>query len=42
VPAAEAQPAAKASPDNTARALAGGALLVALIGVGVALARRRA
>ncbi len=34
-----AQPTA--GPDNTARALAGGALLVAAIGVGVALARRR-
>ncbi len=32
---------AKSNPDNTARALAGGALLVAAIGVGVALARRR-
>jgi uncharacterized protein YcnI len=31
----------KAGPDNTARALAGGALLVAAIGVGVAVARRR-
>lgn len=41
-PATQAQPAVKASPDNTARALAGGALLVAAIGVGVALARRRA
>lgn len=40
-PAAQAQPAAKAAPDNTARALAGGALLVGAIGVGVALARRR-
>ena len=30
-----------AGPDNTARALAGGALLVAAIGVGVAVARRR-
>lgn len=34
-------PVAKAVPDNTARALAGAALLVAAIGVGVALARRR-
>jgi len=41
VPAAQAQPAAPAPPDNTARALAGGALLVGAIGVGVALARRR-
>lgn len=40
-PAAQAQPAANASPDNTARALAGGALLVGAIAVGVALARRR-
>lgn len=31
-----------AGPDNTARALAGAALLVAAIGVGVAVARRRA
>ena len=31
----------QAGPDNTARALAGGALLVAAIGVGVAVARRR-
>ncbi|AQT82190.1 nuclear export factor GLE1 [Mycolicibacterium litorale] len=31
----------KPAPDNTARALAGGALLLAAIGVGVALARRR-
>ncbi|TGD89349.1 DUF1775 domain-containing protein [Mycolicibacterium sp. CH28] len=31
----------RSNPDNTARALAGGALLVAAIGVGVALARRR-
>ncbi|MGY4708120.1 YcnI family copper-binding membrane protein [Mycolicibacterium sp. CBM1] len=30
-----------AAPDNTARALAGGALLVGTLGVGVALARRR-
>ncbi len=36
-----AEPTAKVSPDNTARALAGSALLVAAIGVGVALARRR-
>jgi uncharacterized protein YcnI len=41
-PAAQAQPAAEAPPDNTARALAGGALLVGAIGVGVALTRRRA
>jgi hypothetical protein len=32
---------AHAGPDNTARALAGGALLVAAIGIGVAVARRR-
>jgi uncharacterized protein YcnI len=32
---------AHAGPDNTARALAGGALLLAAIGVGVAVARRR-
>lgn len=38
-PGEHAQP--KAGPDNTARALAGGALLVAAIGVGVAVARRR-
>ncbi len=31
----------EAPPDNTARALAGGALLVGAIGVGVALTRRR-
>lgn len=31
----------KAGPDNTARALAGGALLLAAIGVGVAVTRRR-
>ncbi|MCX2933465.1 YcnI family protein [Mycobacterium sp. CVI_P3] len=31
----------QAGPDNTARALAGSALLVAAIGVGVAVARRR-
>lgn len=31
----------QAGPDNTARALAGGALLVAAIGVGIAVARRR-
>lgn len=42
VAAAPAQPAAETSPDNTARALAGGALLVGAIGVGIALARRRA
>ena len=41
-PSVSAAPAAaKAAPDNTARALAGGALLVGAIGVGVALARRR-
>lgn len=40
-PAADAQAPASGSSDNTARALAGGALLVAAIGVGVALARRR-
>ena len=40
-PAANAQPPASGGSDNTARALAGGALLVAAIGVGVALARRR-
>lgn len=39
-PTANAAPA-QGSSDNTARALAGGALLVAAIGVGVALARRR-
>ncbi|BBY58272.1 YcnI family copper-binding membrane protein [Mycolicibacterium sarraceniae] len=39
-PGEHAEP--KAGPDNTARALAGGALLVAAIGVGVAVARRRA
>ncbi|WP_445167628.1 YcnI family copper-binding membrane protein [Mycolicibacterium sp. Dal123E01] len=38
-PGQHAEP--KAGPDNTARALAGGALLVAAIGVGVAVARRR-
>ncbi|MBB3601254.1 uncharacterized protein YcnI [Mycolicibacterium sp. BK556] len=38
-PGEHAEP--KAGPDNTARALAGGALLVAAIGVGVAVARRR-
>jgi uncharacterized protein YcnI len=40
-PTANAQGPAKDSSDNTARALAGGALLVAAIGVGIALARRR-
>lgn len=40
-PSAQAQPASGPSPDNTARALAGGALLVAALGVGVALVRRR-
>ncbi|WP_328362508.1 YcnI family protein [Mycobacterium sp. NBC_00419] len=42
-PSVSAAPAAEpaAAPDNTARALAGGALLVGAIGVGVALARRR-
>jgi len=45
-PSVSAAPTANAAPaqgssDNTARALAGGALLVAAIGVGVALARRR-
>ncbi|WP_167096622.1 YcnI family protein [Mycobacterium sp. DL592] len=42
-PSVSAAPAAApaAAPDNTARALAGGALLVGAIGVGVALARRR-
>lgn len=39
-PTSAAQP--EESPDNTARALAGGALLVGAIGVGVALTRRRA
>ncbi|BBY64163.1 YcnI family copper-binding membrane protein [Mycolicibacterium helvum] len=47
VPAVSATPTSgehaepQASADNTARALAGGALLVAAIGVGVAVARRR-
>lgn len=41
VPAAATPAVAQAAPDNTARALAGGALLLAAIGVGVALARRR-
>lgn len=45
-PSVTAAPAAdspgEAPPDNTARALAGGALLVGAIGVGVALTRRRA
>ncbi|KDE99709.1 nuclear export factor GLE1 [Mycolicibacterium aromaticivorans JS19b1 = JCM 16368] len=40
-PAADAQAPRQGGADNTARALAGGALLVAAIGVGVALARRR-
>ncbi|BBX05369.1 YcnI family protein [Mycolicibacterium aichiense] len=40
-PAADAQAPTRGGADNTARALAGGALLVAAIGVGVALARRR-
>lgn len=40
-PTADAQPPANGGSDNTARALAGSALLVAAIGVGVALARRR-
>jgi uncharacterized protein YcnI len=40
-PTANAQAPAQGGSDNTARALAGGALLVAAIGVGVALARRR-
>ena len=40
--AAMAEPAApSSSPDNTARALAGGALLLGALGVGVALIRRR-
>ncbi|WP_431238319.1 YcnI family protein [Mycolicibacterium aichiense] len=39
--AADAQAPTDGGADNTARALAGGALLVAAIGVGVALARRR-
>lgn len=41
-PASTGQPTARPASDNTARALAGAALLVAAIGVGVALARRRA
>ncbi|MCV7343512.1 YcnI family copper-binding membrane protein [Mycolicibacterium rhodesiae] len=40
-PTADAQAPPRGGADNTARALAGGALLVAAIGVGVALARRR-
>ncbi len=40
-PAAQAQPAPGPSPDNTARVLAGGALLLAAVGVGVAVVRRR-
>lgn len=40
-PTADAQAPTHSGADNTARALAGGALLVAAIGVGVALARRR-
>ncbi|AKK29931.1 YcnI family protein [Mycobacterium sp. EPa45] len=40
-PPADAQAPARGGSDNTARALAGGALLLAAIGVGVALARRR-
>lgn len=40
-PAAGPQAAVQSGSDNTARALAGGALLLAAIGVGVALARRR-
>ncbi|MEZ0356530.1 nuclear export factor GLE1 [Mycobacterium sp. ENV421] len=40
-PTADAQAPTHGGADNTARALAGGALLVAAIGVGVALARRR-
>lgn len=39
--AAGAQAPAQVGSDNTARALAGGALLLAAIGVGVAVARRR-
>ena len=39
-PAATA-PSAAAGPDNTARALAGGALLLAGLGIGLGLARRR-
>lgn len=40
-PQADGAPVASPLPDNTARALAGTALLLAAIGAGVALARRR-
>ncbi len=40
-PAQAAPEPVKAGPDNVARALAGGALLVAAAGVGIALVRRR-